>query len=277
MQPSVQIREKKEQPSCDSRIEKFKRAQVYQQRYWDQQWKENPDRQKQAGANWTRYIDFLNSRGFVTADARILDVGCGPCGMINFLGAGQRFGLDTLADYYCSKFGMQVDITWVKGSGENLPFGKGMFDVVITTDTIDHADNPEALMYDIYRVLKVNGIVFLAVNTYSGGTNLVKHIHHVLGIDSPAELHSYSFNDVKRLIEKTGFTVLTSWHDVMDLEATTGQSTGRESEFRKTITKAGKIAKSDGAWEGLKYMIAVFTGGRVYQGDSIFLARKQES
>lgn len=254
--------------------EKFKHAQVYQKRYWDEQWKNKSHRLKQAEQNWSRFIELLKTRGYIKPEARILDVGCGPCGMINFIDTGQRYGLDTLIDYYISSFPMPTEINWIKGFGESLPLRDRQFDLVITTDTLDHAENPTFILKELARIIKNGGVMFLTVNTYNQGTNLIKSIHKKIGIDSPAELHSFTFNQIKKLVESSGFKIVNSWHDKMDLEITTRTSTYKVSAFKNNLDKAKKIREKDGLKESIKFMFAFLSGGRVYQGDSIFIATK---
>jgi len=252
---------------------KFKRAQAYQMRYWDEQWKDNRERQQRAKKIWSRYINILKAQADLKPSDKILDIGCGPCGMINFIPAGERYGVDPLMDYYLSNFDMPQEVKWIKGSGEDLPFADKQFNIVIATDTLDHAENPSKILGEMKRVLKDGGFVFLTVNTYSQITNLIKNIHRKLDIESPAELGSFSFKQVRRLLESFGFRIVNSWHDVLDLEATT-TSGNRVSEFKKNFRKVWKIKQQDGLKEALKFTLAFLTGGRSYQGDSIFIATK---
>jgi len=253
--------------------DKFKRAQVYQKRYWDEQWKDKRGRQQQAKKTWNRYIDILKAQADLKPSDKILDIGCGPCGMINFITIGERYGLDPLMDYYLSNFDMPKEVNWVKGFGEDLPFKDKKFNIVIATDTLDHTENPNRILKEIKRVLKAGGFLFLTVNTYSQTTNLIKNIHRRLGLESPAELSSFSFKQVRRLLESFSFRIVDSWHDVLDLEVTT-TSGNRVSEFKKNFRKACKIRQQDGLKEALKFTIAFLTGGRSYQGDAIFIATK---
>jgi ubiquinone/menaquinone biosynthesis C-methylase UbiE len=254
--------------------DRFKRAQVYQRRYWDERWKDNQERQQQAKEIWNRYINILKAQADLKPSDKILDIGCGPCGMINFITVGERYGLDPLMDYYLSNFDMPPEVKWIKGLGEALPFADKQFKIVIATDTLDHTENPGKVLKEIKRVLKDGGFAFLTLNTYSQTTNLIKNIHRGLGIESPAELSSFSFKQVRRLLESFGFRIVNSWHDILDLEVTTAASGNKAGSFKNNFRKACKIRQQDGLKEALKFTLAFLTGGRSYQGDSVFIATK---
>ena len=51
----------------------------------------------------------------------------------------------------------------VAGVGESLPFRDESFDLVICTQTLNHAEDPFAFVGEIYRVLKSGGSLYLTV------------------------------------------------------------------------------------------------------------------
>lgn len=58
-------------------------------------------------------------------------------------------------------------IRYLVGSGEEIPLDSESMDVVICCNAIDHASNPDAILTEIYRVLKPGGIFFFDVDTFS--------------------------------------------------------------------------------------------------------------
>lgn len=101
-------------------------------------------------------------------ESMILQIGAGAEGMINFLGVGQRFAIDPLADFFKSEFSEILDpsVTFTSGVGEELPYDDDMFDLVIIYNALDHTFNPQKVLSEIYRVSKVSGINHVAVHTY---------------------------------------------------------------------------------------------------------------
>ena len=49
----------------------------------------------------------------------------------------------------------------ILASGYNLPFKDNVFDTIISTEVLEHLENPQIFVNEIYRVLKHNGAFFL--------------------------------------------------------------------------------------------------------------------
>ncbi|MCL5256394.1 MAG: methyltransferase domain-containing protein [Chloroflexi bacterium] len=100
---------------------------------------------------------------------KLLELGCGMGGLAVAL---QRDGalvtaLDPNPDY-CeitrlrgSRYGLQMEV--VNSTGEDLPLASGSFEVVTCYDVLEHAESPQHLLRQIYRVLKPHGLAFVTV------------------------------------------------------------------------------------------------------------------
>jgi 2-polyprenyl-6-hydroxyphenyl methylase/3-demethylubiquinone-9 3-methyltransferase len=53
-----------------------------------------------------------------------------------------------------------LDIEYLAGTGEKLPFANGSFDVVVCADVLEHVDSPLAVIGEIARVLNEDGVFF---------------------------------------------------------------------------------------------------------------------
>ncbi len=93
---------------------------------------------------------------------KILDVGCGD-GVLCYLLArkgGVVFGIDycscaiDLAKKKCKE--KKTKVNYQVASAYELPFKDNFFDIVISSDVIEHLNNPEKMLYEIKRVLKDN-------------------------------------------------------------------------------------------------------------------------
>ena len=103
--------------------------------------------------------------GEIKPDARVLEVGSGAHGLIFFFGARLGIGVDPLAHHYVSLFPQwQRCTSTVSAYGEALPFPDNSFDVVLSDDVVDYADDPEAIVTEIARVLASSGMFYFTVN-----------------------------------------------------------------------------------------------------------------
>lgn len=58
-------------------------------------------------------------------------------------------------------------ISYVVACGEEIPFRSQSMDLVICCNVIDHASEPAAILKEIHRVLKPDGLLFFDVHTFS--------------------------------------------------------------------------------------------------------------
>jgi SAM-dependent methyltransferase len=96
----------------------------------------------------------------------LLEIGCGAGGMLAPLARyGRVTGLDIAVDYlqHCKSRGFP---RMVAGSGYELPFADGGFDVVALFDTIEHIPDDRRVLEEVKRVLRPGGIVFVSVPAY---------------------------------------------------------------------------------------------------------------
>jgi SAM-dependent methyltransferase len=92
----------------------------------------------------------------------LLDVGCGQMPYKRLLTSGpsrvtQYIGLD-LANNPIHK--NHPDITWQDGK---IPLADGSVDCAIATEVFEHCPDLQAIMHEIYRVLKPGGLLFFTV------------------------------------------------------------------------------------------------------------------
>ena len=100
-------------------------------------------------------------------DGKILDVGCGSGFAVEHCARGradwQIYGIDvapTLIQYAKEK---RPQFHFELAKAEQLPFPDGMFDVVLSLDTIEHLVDPARALAEARRVLKGNGVLVVLV------------------------------------------------------------------------------------------------------------------
>ena len=148
----------------------------------------------------------------VPRSGRILEIGSGPVGIVNFLEWGERYAIDPLEHFYRTQPSLvalrRPDVTYVDGTGEHLPFGDGSCSLVIIDNVIDHTYAPRKILAEIRRVLEADGHLYLSVNVHTPWGAWLHALLAALRIDKG---HPFTFTSrtLRQLLAATGFTVLT--------------------------------------------------------------------
>ena len=158
-------------------------------------------------------LDSFNSRPL--EKLKILDIGCGGgllCEPLNRLGA-KITGIDPSKDNIevakLHSKEMDLNINYIRSSPENLNF-KGEFDVVLNMEVIEHVSNVNLFIENCSRLLKKNGIMFIATIN----KNLKSYIFAILGAEYilrwlPIGTHDWDKfltpNDLKIITNKNHF------------------------------------------------------------------------
>jgi SAM-dependent methyltransferase len=130
---------------------------------------------------------------------RLLDVGCGTGkGQEAFQQFGSVYGIDFSQDglEFCLSRGL-TKIT--RADAQVLPIQAGMFNAVVTLDTIEHVPNDHAAIAEIARVLEPGGILLMNVPAYQW----------LWGPHDVALMHQrrYTTKQVRDLLEGQGFQI----------------------------------------------------------------------
>lgn len=123
----------------------------------------------------------------------ILDIGCGPRGSLEWADvAKSRVCVDPIARRYGRLGARAHKMVYVQSAAERMPFLDGSFDVVATINSLDHTENPSAVLREAYRVLVHNGLLLIIVESHAKPT--------------PCEPQAFSRDVLLRLVSRD-FTV----------------------------------------------------------------------
>lgn len=138
----------------------------------------------------------------ISENDNILEVGSGAHGLIFGFGKGFKVGIDPLAVHYKRLFPLwQKNSLTLAAIGEKLPFTDASFDVVLSDNVIDHAENPVEIIEELMRVLKSGGLLYFTVNVHHPVYDVASKAHGIwnaMGVRfelSPFADHTVHFSE----------------------------------------------------------------------------------
>lgn len=186
-------------------------AQKNEKEYWEDCMLHNESRSSGIYESyWQDYITFIKGYINFKSSDNIIDIGCGAYGLINYINIGNRIGLDSLMDYYLSEFEMSKDVKYIKANGEDIPFEDGFFDVVITTNTLDHVKDIKKVLNEINRVLREGAVMILTVTCYSFIHQLQRRIMERIGKGDNYHPFSFNSNQLEKILKNLGFDIVAN-------------------------------------------------------------------
>lgn len=266
---------------------RWRNAQKDEKAYWNY-WNsiKSKDWARTIKKYWEWYLDIFEKYTEFKKETKILEIGSGPDGIIHYLNIGWNIAIDPSMDYYISNFELSNKIKWIKGVGETLPFKDNCFDIVITTNTLDHVLSPEKVLSEIKRVLKKDSFLFLTTDCYQPLLKYYRNIKEAFSVGD--ELHPYSFSvkDITRLIQRSGLQTLSVQKGLGDLGnyiATKFPHTFKKSNKElPLLRKSLKLWKEEGIITlidaGISKLLRLLWGklmGEQDKVDFIFIATKK--
>ena len=138
----------------------------------------------------------------------ILEVGCGPYGVIHFVDSCSSVGIDPI--YFDTWNGIgkiNASTTHIVATAEYLPFRDDAFDVCVCFNVLDHSIFPSDAMREIVRTLKPSGEVLLWVHAIRRALWIVAPLLSLIDKSHP---HHFTFKDVLRLLNENDLIVAST-------------------------------------------------------------------
>jgi len=152
----------------------------------------------------------------LTENINLLDIGCGTGWAVIYIARtvnwkGNFFGID-ISDGMIEKAinnskGFD-NINFQKVNAEQIPFQDNFFDKIICTNSFHHYPNPDKVMSEINRVLKLTGRIYILDVT--SDDFFIKWVNKKVQNKEPAHVSFHSSFEYKELFLKNGLRLIKS-------------------------------------------------------------------
>ena len=93
------------------------------------------------------------------------------------------------------------------GSGEDIPFGDDLFDVVLSMTSMEFSSDPDKFISEMARVAKPSGIIIVAVLNIFSFYGVERRFRGLFKKTIFSDAHFYNFWELKRLLRRHLFLV----------------------------------------------------------------------
>ena len=156
--------------------------------------------------NWRRHKIFLRKLRNYFKNGHLVDVGCAS-GLL--LAAAREEGWEVKGvdisepgvTYGRNKLGLDIFL----GELEEAKYPDEYFDVVTCMDTIEHVQNPYALLKEANRILRQGGLIVVSTPNFNGLTRLFVSAKWTTFVSG--HLYYFTRETARQILEKNGFEV----------------------------------------------------------------------
>jgi SAM-dependent methyltransferase len=234
--------------------ERWRIAQKHEKEHWEQIWKKDFEKRTEvAKSYWDFHSKILEEFIHIERKRRVLKIGCGATPFISYITKCEKYALDPLMNYYTSNFEISEEIERIKGIGEAIPLPNDYFDVVITTNTLDHVKNPSKVLSEINRILKKRGLLYLTVNCHTPLVKNYKIVKELLGVGDKFHPHSFSIKNIRRSIENSVLKVRSTRKGIGDLGVYTSRKLLPNDVKKISNSERGLVITKVLSWLGSKF------------------------
>lgn len=105
--------------------------------------------------------------GDLQEHSHVLDLGCGPTCVAQYIEKGKKTYVDSLLNDYRRAYPGQLP----QGNrlcimAENIPLENNSMDMILCINALDHMQNPELVLSEMHRIIKPGGLVMISMFVY---------------------------------------------------------------------------------------------------------------
>lgn len=129
---------------------------------------------------WNYICDPLGFDANKFHESALLDIGNGPCGLLNFVPGNIKVGIDPNNQMYRANeilYNIENSVRYITCPAEKLPLPDAYFEFISCVNVLDHVNDPQIVLDEIIRVLKPGGFFFLSVDTRREEETSLVHPH----------------------------------------------------------------------------------------------------
>jgi len=197
-------------------LERWKRAQKSEKKYWLSRKQATSERiQDVSNKDRKQYFEEKITNGFninydFFAGKSVLEIGCGPNGIIFQIdNAKSRVGLEPLDLNNLTLEKWKKSIIR-NGVGEEIPFDRDSFDVVLIFNALDHCFNPCKVIKEVLRVLRKDGDLLIWLHVLREKYHFLESLLNKLDSSHP---YHFTQNKILRMLQDGGFYIKQKKYD----------------------------------------------------------------
>ena len=156
-------------------------------------------------------INYLDKPLEYWKDKTIVEFGPGPAGLVEYVEAKRKYGVEPLIEKYKSVFPhlKNSSVEYISSPAENCDsIPSNVADLSICFNVLDHTFAPEKVLKQLLRVTKPNGEVLFQLNVFGSE----QEFKNKSGLHAELHPHSFTKDSVLALLAGSGLKVLKYRH-----------------------------------------------------------------
>tara|TARA_Y100000310_G_scaffold204358_1_gene204616 strand:- start:5105 stop:5812 length:708 start_codon:yes stop_codon:yes gene_type:complete len=140
-------------------------------------------------------------------NGKILDVACGTGRYFKFYGEREVHGIDISKDMLNLAKAVDQNAVLKVADGENIPYGDNSFDIVITSQFIQHIPNYLRVIKEMRRVCKSGGYIIIDFPNRYSLSCFFRFVKRSLGVVK-RDYNFFTMKEIKTISKELGFEII---------------------------------------------------------------------